>query len=161
MEKEVVAAIVGALGGLISGAIAAMVTLKAKRIDQIVETAKLWVGAYETKLLEQRLVEYKKLWKLTHQTSRRLIAKLDLSGAQTLADRLTSWYYDDGGIVLSEEARTAFFSARRSLEPSGDDKASDQWRATVVEAFSTLRKALCEDMNSRRGPTLRSSEDGG
>ena len=49
MEKEVVAALLGALGGLASGAVAAWATMKAKRIDQVVEDLKLLVSAYETK----------------------------------------------------------------------------------------------------------------
>lgn len=65
MEKEVVAAIVGAISGLASGLVATWATMKAKRVDRVIEDMKLWVGAYESKLLENRLQDYRKLWKLT------------------------------------------------------------------------------------------------
>ena len=159
MEKEVVAAILGALGGAASGAVAAWATIKAKHLDKVVEEIKLWVSAYDTKLLEQRLVDYRKLWKLTENTSRRRISKLDPKGATSLAEALTDWYYREGGIVLSEEAREKFFTARAALESPEREGLGNRWHSEIVIRFSRLRTALCEDMNSRRGPTLRSSEE--
>lgn len=158
MEKEVVAALLGTLGGLASGGIAAWVTLKAKRIDRVVEELKLWVGSYDTKMLEQRLTDYRKLWQLTESTSDRKISALTSQSARALAEQLTDWYYRDGGIVLSGDARDRFFDARNSLEPVKPAHNTKEWHNQVVGAFSALRTALCEDMNSRRGPTLRSRE---
>ena len=159
MEKEILGALLGALGGLASGAVAAWATMKAKNIDQVLEELKLWVSAYETKLLEQRLADYRKLWKLTESTSRRRIAKLTPQTAKDLADKLTKWYYREGGIVLSEDSRDKFFAARNSLETPQSERKSRDWHSKVVDDFSALRTALCEDMNSRRGPRLRSSEE--
>jgi hypothetical protein len=156
METAVIAAIVGAVGGVVSGVIAALVTLRTKGLDRLIEERKLWVTAYDTKLLEQRLLEYKKLWKLTEASSRRYVAQLDIPTAAALAKDLTSWYYADGGMILSEDARDKFFDARRTLEPRGQPGGG--WHNDIVKAFSALRTALCEDMNSRRGPTLRNSE---
>ena len=140
MEKEVVAAFLGALGGLASGVVTAWVTLKAKgidrlvametkRIDKVVEELKLWVSAYETKMLEQRLTDYRKLWRLTESTSRRKISTLTSQSAHALAEQLTDWYYREGGIVLSEDARDKFFEARNSLEPVKRAQNTKQWHA--------------------------------
>ncbi len=156
--EPVVTAVIGAAGGVISGVLGALATLRAKGVDRWIEDRKLWVSAYDTKLLEQRLVEYKKLWKLTQPTSRRHVAELDRAGARRLAGALTSWYYADGGMVMSEVTRDAFFAARESLDVLERDPDSEGLRQQVVERFSMLRTALCEDMNSRRGPTLRVSE---
>jgi|SRR5882672_751393 len=158
MEMEVVAAIVGAIGGIISGTVAAWATIKAKHLDRVVEEVKLWVSAYDTKLLEQRLIDYRKLWRLSEATSSGRISKLNTEAALALAEALTDWYYREGGIVLSAEARDKFLSARGALDSSVRDKLGDGWHAEVVGKFSSLRTALCEDMNSRRGPTLRSEE---
>ena len=157
MEKEVVSALIGAGSGLIAGVVGVIVALRTKGIDKLIEDRKLWVTAYDTKLLEQRLMEYRKLWRLTEKTSRRYIDQLDFSSANALAKNLTDWYYRDGGIVLSEDARDKFFHARATLEDHGR-KPSPHWHTEVVRHFSGLRTALCEDMNSRRGPTLRESE---
>jgi len=156
MDPQVTTAIIGALGGLAAGVLAALVTLRAKGVDRLVEDRKLWVSAYDTKLLEQRLEEYKKLWKLTEPTSLRYIADLDFAGASLLAQKLTSWYYSDGGMLLSGDARESFFAAREPLDALPDNKERMvEWRAVIVSRFSILRTSLCKDMNSRRGPTLR------
>lgn len=182
MEKEIVAALVAALAAVVSAVIAAWtamkvkrideavaikgkqldeaLTLKTKQIDRAVEELKLWVGSYEAKMLEQRLLDYRKLWKLTESTSRRKVHDLTSEAANGLADQLTTWYYHEGGIVLSAEARDSFFGARNSLESPRPEHAPAEWRETVVAAFSALRTALCEDMNSRRGPTLRGGDEG-
>ncbi|MCK4543879.1 MAG: hypothetical protein KAU17_16725, partial [Spirochaetales bacterium] len=68
---------IGAIGGLVAGVVGALTTLRAKGVDRLVEDRRLWVTAYDTKLLEERLVEYKKLWKLTEPSSRRNIEDLD------------------------------------------------------------------------------------
>jgi hypothetical protein len=159
MEKEVIAAIVGAVGGLIAGGVAAWITIKAKRLDRVVEEVKLWVSTYDAKLVEQRLGDYRKLWTLSETTSRRRVSKLDLAAASTLAEALTDWYYQQGGMLMSGEARDGFFSARGSLESPFRNSSRDKWYAEVVEKFSGLRTALCEDINSRRGPTLGSGID--
>jgi hypothetical protein len=159
MEKEMITTLVGAGTGLVSGAVAAWVTIKAKRLDRVLEEVKLRVSIYDTKLLEERLIEYRKLWRLLRQTSRRQIAVLTFQQAKQLADAMTDWYYDEGGIMLSEDARNKFFSARIVLEPPERDNLGEDWHTTVVHRFSLLRKALSEDLNARRGPTLRSGEE--
>lgn len=146
--KEIIAALLGAFGALGVGAIAAWVAVRVKRLDQI--------GAYDVKVLEQRLIEYRKLWKLTSATSRRHIASLGASAAGGLTDKMTNWYYEDGGMFLSEGARDAFFAARASLE--GHDVGQPSGQQRVVRSFSFLRTALCEDVASRRAPSDPSRE---
>ncbi len=154
METVIVTAIVGAIGGLAAGTISARTALRAKGLDRLIEDRKLFVSAYDTRLLDQRLVEYKKLWKLTEPTSRIHIENLDSAKASSLAGDMTSWYYTDGGMLLSADARNTFFVARATL----DADISEEWRKSVVDVFSNLRTAITEDMNSRRGPTLSSGE---
>jgi hypothetical protein len=100
-----------------------------------------------------------RLWKRTEATSHRKIRTLTPQSGSALADQLTTWYYHEGGIALSEEARDKFFAARRTLEPATAQQNLPPWRKSVVKAFSALRTALCEDMNSRRGPRLRELEN--
>ena len=155
MDTSLLAALLGILGGLASGGLAAWVALRGKRLDHEVERTKLWVSAYEKKLFEQRLNDYRDLWSLTEKTSRRYVAKLTKEGANELAEELTHWYYRKGGILLSAEARNAFFRAREALTEFKPERAMQ-----VIEGFSALRTALCDDLNSRRGPTLSADDDG-
>jgi hypothetical protein len=159
MEKEVLTAMVGAVPVLISCGTVAWVTIKAKRLDRALEEVKLSATTYDTKLLEERLTEYRKLWKLSGLTSRRRVATLTFQQASDLADAITDWYYNEGGFVLSENARTSFFSARNSLESPERDKPGDQWPDAVVSSFSALREVLREDINARRSPILSSGEE--
>ena len=133
------------------GGLTVLGALRLKRLDQI--------AAYDVKILEQRLVEYRKLWKLTSQTSRRKIASFDENAGDVLADKLTNWYYDDGGMFLSERARDAFFEARASLQPEKVGASRLQnWQDQVVNTFSSLRTALCDDVASRRAPSAPKRE---
>ncbi|SRR6266568_8279816 len=156
MEATVLAAILGVVGGLASGAVAAWVALRAKRLDREVERDKLWVTAYEKTLFEHRLPDYRELWALTEQTSRRHVLELSAVGAEELAEELTRWYYRKGGILLTGAARNAYFRARESLEDFEPKYANK-----VAHAFSSLRTALCEDLNSRNGPTLQRPDASG
>lgn len=149
METQIIAAALGATGGLVAGSLAAWVALRAKKLDHAVEETKLRVSAFEKTLFEQRLADYRELWALTEQTSRRNINALIAATATTLGDELTRWYYRKGGILLSADARNAFFAARECLDDFEQQKA---W--LVTQKFSALRSALCDDLNSRQGPTF-------
>jgi hypothetical protein len=153
VERELLTVIGSVAAVLISGGMSAWVTIKAKRFDRALEELKQLASTYDVKLLEERLIEYRKLWELSGRTSRRRIATLTFQQARDLADAITDWYYNEGGIVLSENAKGSFFSARNSLESPERDRLGDQWRAAVVDRFSALRKFLREDLNAQRGPT--------
>lgn len=151
METQLIAAALGAAGGLLAGSLGAWVALKTKKLDHAVEETKLRVSAFEKTLFEQRLADYRELWALTEQTSRRKIDALMPATAAELGDELTRWYYRKGGILLSADARNAFFSARECLD-SFELEPEKAW--LVTQNFSTLRTALCDDLNSRQGPTF-------
>ncbi len=149
METQLIAAALGTTGGLVAGSLAAWVALRTKKLDHAVEETKLRVSAFEKTLFEQRLADYRELWALTEQTSRRNIDALMASTASALGDELTRWYYRKGGILLSADARNAFFSARKCLDTFEHENAS-----LITHKFSELRTALCDDLNSRQGPTF-------
>jgi hypothetical protein len=149
MEAPLLSALVGAIAGLAGGAITAWVAVRNKAVDRTIERDKLWATSYEKTLLDQRLIDYKRLWAITQPTSQRLIAFMTPDSARELSKALTDWYYEAGGILLSASAREAFFQARQSLDAYGKDRATNASRK-----FSELRSALCTDLNSRSGPSL-------
>jgi hypothetical protein len=151
-ESSIYPAIVSAAAAVVSGLFAAWTSVRSKRQDRLEERLKLQVTTYDTVLLEQRLKDYRDLWSLTEPTSRRHVGALDRGSQEALAERLTHWYYSGGGMVLSGEARTAFFRARDSLGLDSETSLNS-WREIVIGAFSKLRTAMCEDIDSRRGPT--------
>jgi hypothetical protein len=108
-DISIVPAILSATAAVVSGVFAAWASVRAKRQDQLVERLKLQVTTYDTKLLEQRLKDYRELWSLTEPTSQRRIVLLGRESSDALAETLTHWYYAGGGMILSAEARNAFF----------------------------------------------------
>jgi hypothetical protein len=158
IETALLSAALGVAGGLASGGLTAWITFKVKKIDQEVERVKLQVTAYDIRLLEQRLKDYRDLWQLTKPTSRQQIDSLDAKSAIDLARKLTDWYYSGGGMILSGDARSAFFRARSWLQTE-HHRRRDDWVVGVIKEFSGLRTALCEDIDSRRKPTLLTSTD--
>jgi hypothetical protein len=156
MESATLAAVVAALAAIISALLAARSASASKRADKEIEATKLWVTAYEKTLLEARLPDYKALWASTEPTSRRHIESLDERTADLLMDELTRWYYQQGGLLLTSNARNAFFHARESLSYFKNDR---EHLGRIVGAFSALRTALCEDLNSRTGPSLVGGEN--
>jgi hypothetical protein len=155
MDSATLAAVVAALAAVISALLAARSASASKRVDREIEAKKLWVTAYEKTLLEARLPDYKALWALTEPTSRRHIECLDEGRADLLMDELTRWYYQQGGLLLTSNSRNAFFHARESLAYFKRDRKQ---LGRIVAAFSELRTALCEDLNSRAGPSLVGGE---
>lgn len=155
MEASILAAMVGAIGGLTTGTVGSLIALHLRRQDHAVESQKLWVTAYEKTLLEKRLTAYQALWALTERASRQYVDRLNVASAQVMTDEMTHWYYRDGGILLTASARESFFRARESLS-SAQLQPLNQSR--IAQAFSALRTALCTDLNSRLGPALEGSD---
>lgn len=148
--SEILAALLGAMGVLAAGAFGAWGGVRVKRLE--------YIAAYDVKILEQRLLEYRKLWKLTEQISQRRVSTLDGPAAAALSERLTLWYYNDGGMFLSASARDSFLKARAAL----DHLAGGGDHQHVVGSFSSLRTSLCRDVASRRSPASveKQSEEG-
>jgi hypothetical protein len=155
MDAAMLAAVIAAFAAVISAVLAARSASASKRADREIEATRLWVTAYEKTLLEARIPEYKALWALTEPTSRLHVESLDEQRADLLVDELTRWYYQKGGLFLTSNARNAFFHARGSLASFTNDRKNP---TAVVNAFSQLRTALCEDLNSRSGPSLVGGE---
>ena len=156
--------------GLISIATSASVALWVSRrkigsqelenqLNRKLEELKVLASTYDTLLLEKRLVEYKKLWALLEKTSSQRILTLKEYDPALLSDALTSWYYQDGGMLMSEGARNAFFKSRASLDDM-KSKGFDEGRLqNTWNAFSCLRTELCKDMQSRRDLKIKENDE--
>ncbi len=123
---------------------------------------------------QARVLEYKKLWTLTGELPRYPPAeKLNYEELHTLSENFRAWYFQDGGIYLSEKSREMYFLAQKTLlkypqktgalspfDVEGNyDKNSDY--EYVRQKLSDLRTQLTKDIGSRRmpGSVLRNNED--
>lgn len=118
---------------------------------------------YDKDLRERRMTAYSALWALTEPLAiYSPPRKLSGHGARALSERLRHWYFTDG-IVLSREARKAYFALQKALTEKPlaaaavDTAALD---ATLVEPLQKishdLRTALSRDLASRRPPMIAS-----
>lgn len=151
MDNPLVAALVGAFLGIITTYVGAVVKF---RQDLRAE--------YDKDLRTQRILEYRTLWKLTAIFPKygrtHNVTQADLQG---LAVALRDWYFDGGGMYLSDESRGAYFAlqeelgARMQPDSSADEVIVDE---PVYEAIrskcSALRKKLVEDVGTRKEPEI-------
>lgn len=111
----------------------------------------------ETVLNERREL-YKKLW-----AKSKLLPKWprahDISYAKlhSLSEELRDWYFMEGGIYLSEQAREAYGNAQESLclatkgkNNSFSDVITDDEYDRLANSFSALRTELTSDLHSRK-----------
>lgn len=112
-----------------------------------------------------RVEDYKKLWALTGKLPRYPPAKnLTYQDLEALSENFRDWYFQVGGIYLSEKSRDVYFSVQEALleysqktgtlNPLNDkgkyDKNSDY--EFMRKKMSALRTQLAKDIGSRRMP---------
>lgn len=162
-EQELLKAVLGAIGG----ALATWLGLHWK-IRQGLQ------AQYDRDLRARRLRSYTHLWTLTEPMAKHAPpAPVTRETFERMATQLRHWYFHDGGIYLSDEARRAYFALQLDLsealataagpgalarvaEGAGADAGKvETWEVIVRHASSALRHALVGDVGSRNRPMLR------
>lgn len=144
----ILAAAVGALSGIVTTAW---------------KTRKDLESQYDIDLRKHRIDVYKKLWKelqpLAYHSPQ---APLTYGAVQELSERLRSWYYDEGGLFLSEKTRAPYLHLQEALTklatppPKREQRdALDDETTEIVKALgSRLRTSSTRDVSTRVGPRL-------
>jgi hypothetical protein len=106
-------------------------------------------------LRQDRIGVYKDLWRRTGLLPQ-WPKSTDVTYAK-LADfsrDLRHWYFNEGGIYLSGDARAAYGKVQETvsavLQGGGDGKISDEQYEQIRQMCSTLRTELTKDLLSRR-----------
>ncbi len=116
---------------------------------------------YDKDLRASRLRVYSTLW-----SKLELLAKysrpqpVNAESLDLLSAKLRQWYFEDGGIYMSQTTRDAYFSLQDELQhvlPS--DKGTDRRLSAedferLRRAGSALRTAMTVDVGTRRAPLL-------
>lgn len=139
--------LIPALIGLVAGAAA---TAYKSRKDLEVQ--------YDIKLREERIEAYKALWKeldrLAYYAPER---PLTYAIAHELATALRTWYFDIGGLLMSERTREPYFDLQRALKAVGDvcTGADEELPRPTGDALkqlgSRLRTSTTDDVATRVG----------
>ena len=138
MDPQVLSAIIaGSISLVVSTVVAAWAQRKKLESD------------YDVALRKERIAEYRKLWQLmepigwygkheiTSETAKKLLADID------------HWYFDGGGLFLSDITYQSFEELQRALD--NYDGVPDHLRP----AGSKLRTALAYDIGGRKRPLLK------
>ena len=116
---------------------------------------------------EARLRVYPSVWLLTDLFSKYPWTKATVGQTKQLHIELRSWYFEVGGLYLSEHSRARYGDVQELLEAYTDK--TDQTKADaedfpddgpyrfMQDACSTFRTALTEDLESRRQRSLVTS----
>ena len=119
---------------------------------------------YDKDLRQHRLKAYAQLWQATGAFP--LYAKsapVTREAARQFAVTLRTWYFDTGGIYLSDASRDAYFAVQKAvkqvLEPSPtpvplDAELLPEAYEAVRAACSALRSRLVADVGTRRDSEL-------
>jgi hypothetical protein len=152
--SAIVAIVVAAAIGAISG----IVTTSWK-------TRKDLESQYDIDLRKQRIDAYRALWKdLQPLAYYSPPTALTYGGLQTLSESLRRWYFEEGGLFLSERTRPPYFHLQQALTelPAASERKAhmklDDDTAEIVKALaSRLRTSTTEDVatrvRSRLGPS--------
>lgn len=114
---------------------------------------------YDKDLRTSRLKVYQDLWKLLEP-----LARYSRPGPVTyvvvkdIAEEMRIWYFQQGGIFLTKESYTPYFSLKEAMQNIIDDehlkedntRELDEKRLSILlMGASLLRKSLTEDIGSR------------
>lgn len=146
--------LVPALLGLVTGIVA---TAYKSRKDLEVQ--------YDIKLREERIEAYKRLWEQLERLAYYAPPQKTLTHgvARELATALRTWYFEIGGLLMSERTREAYFDLQGALKSVGDAGAradfalADPTASALKQLGSRLRTTTTDDVATRVGPLLTHS----
>jgi hypothetical protein len=110
-------------------------------------------------LRQLRLDHYPAVWKLTSQVSIWPRQQLSSHDVMRLHRDLRAWYYNDGGLYLSENARERYGHLQEGIAAYVDSRTSSADIAPadyghMMELASDFRHGLTEDLETRRKRSL-------
>jgi hypothetical protein len=148
--SEVVLLIVSALIGALTG----ILTTSWK-------TRKDLESAYDIELRKHRIEAYGALWKLLQPLAfYSPPGALTYEGVRKLSEELRRWYYETGGLFLSERTREPYFELQRALTGlsvglQDEETVTNEQIVEIVKALaSRLRTTSTQDIETRVGPRL-------
>lgn len=151
MDEKTIIGIAGALLGAVTTYLVAVLKLR-RELEY----------KYDTDLRDKRIPQYLELWKLLEGLAKYARPKqLTHDDLHQLTASLRQWYFEKGGLFLSESSRDAYFALQEAIKESLN--AKDQLGGTTMDETiyenlrkhgSTLRTALTHDVGTRKAPKL-------
>ena len=146
MSGALILAIVALISGLITAAVSSWLGGREKAADEV---------------RELRLATYPIVWKRTSTLSRWPRTNLTYADLERFHLDLRKWYYEVGGLFLSEYARERYGDVQQLVDDllsrdgyGPDDELPTDVYSDLMTMTSAFRTALTEDLESRRQRSL-------
>jgi hypothetical protein len=109
---------------------------------------------YDRDLREKRVAAYSELWRRTKRVPRnRRPGELTTATLREIREDWHDWYYDDGGIYMSEAVRIRYFEATAVIDgvrdASSEGELEEEAYLRVYTAVKRLRDVLTDDIGLR------------
>jgi hypothetical protein len=152
MADTLQSVLIGAAAGFVSAVITHFSTRAKIRLDLAAE--------YDKKLQEARLVAYKELWTMLEPLARYGREKpVTYADLRDISNHTRTWYFQSGGIYLTQASRDPYFKWKALMQPLLDDKGlaanpdkpvPDDKLKSIIASCSTLRTSLSDDIGTKR-----------
>lgn len=146
-------------GALVTGIVTYFATARKVRNDLEAE--------YDRDLRSRRIRVYQKLWQALEPLA--VYAPpgpVTYDGAQELAVSLRTWYYETGGLYLSEDSRDCYFPLQTALAELAAQAPGDGTAEIPPEKLkdlkgkgSRLRKSMARDVGTRKRPIIDDEDE--
>lgn len=143
--------LIGAASGLVSAILTHFSTKAKLRLDLS--------AAYDKELQESRLELYKELWAMLEPLSRFARAgPVTYETIAKVAGASRAWYFQRGGIYLTERSRGPYFAWKEAMQVVLDNELLSRSPQTELEAMdineiiakaSALRTSLSDDIHTK------------
>jgi len=158
MDSTIVIAIITGLFGIVSG-----VTLA--YLGAVLKFQKDLEAEYDKDLRNRRIEVYKELWKPLQ-----LLARYDRpepltpQNLEKLSVEMRRWYFEIGGLYLSEETRKTYFDLKQAIQRltetakhSADEVLDQPDSKFILQKASLLRARLTYDVGTRKSSPIADS----
>lgn len=151
MADTIQSVLIGGVAGLVSAVLTHFSTRAKLRLDLAAE--------YDKKLQENRLEAYKELWAMLEPLAKYGRGKVTYNTLQKVSDSSRIWYFQTGGIYLTERSRKPYFDWKGALQGLIDNpklarepelEVEIKLLEPVIQTGSILRTALSDDIGTKR-----------
>lgn len=158
MNVDIVIALFTGIFGIVAGALVAYV-------GAVVKFRKDLEAEYDKDLRSKRLESYKNLWKYLQLLARYDRPKpLNIQTITELTNSIRQWYFEEGGLYLSEATRKTYFDLKKAIQIiiesnkyRTDELLDKKDSADILEKASLLRASLTKDVGTRKSSPIADS----
>jgi hypothetical protein len=158
MDNTIAIAIITGLFGIVSGVILAY-------LGAILKFQKDLEAEYDKDLRNRRIEVYKELWKHLQLLARYDRPKpLTPKNLEELSVEMRRWYFEIGGLYLSEETRKTYFDLKQAIQRltetakySADEVLDQPDSKFILQKASLLRASLTHDVGTRKSSPIADS----